>query len=98
MLKTIKVIHLAPGESLLILTEPAPTPAFDSTFTVQPSFASLTASLGESATLLSLVSFSKGTNKVFIHKKMELCSLNTRIFFGKLAFLPINYNFVVFDF
>lgn len=24
MLKTIKVIHLAPGESLLILTEPAP--------------------------------------------------------------------------
>ena len=27
MLKTIKVIHLAPGESLLILTQPAPTPA-----------------------------------------------------------------------
>lgn len=26
MLKTIKVIHLTPGESLLILLEPAPNP------------------------------------------------------------------------
>lgn len=37
MLKTIKVIHLAPGESLLILTQPAPTPAPPGAANAQPS-------------------------------------------------------------
>ena len=37
MLKTIKVIHLAPGESLVILTEPAPTPAPPGAAIAQPS-------------------------------------------------------------
>ena len=37
MLKTIKVIHLAPGESLLILTQPAPTPAPPRAANAQPS-------------------------------------------------------------
>ena len=37
MLKTIKVIHLAPGESLLILTEPAPTPVPLGAANAQPS-------------------------------------------------------------
>ena len=36
MLKTIKVIHLAPGESLLILTQPAPTPAPPGAANAQP--------------------------------------------------------------
>ena len=37
MLKTIKVINLAPGESLLILTQPAPTPAPPGAANAQPS-------------------------------------------------------------
>ncbi len=37
MLKTIKVIHLAPGESLLILTEPAPPPVPLGAANAQPS-------------------------------------------------------------
>ena len=37
MLKTIKVIHLAPGESLLILAEPAPNPVPPGTANAQPS-------------------------------------------------------------
>ena len=37
MLKTIKVIHLAPGESLLILTGPAPNPVPPGAANAQPS-------------------------------------------------------------
>lgn len=37
MLKTIKVIHLTPGESLLILTEPVPNPVPPGAANAQPS-------------------------------------------------------------
>ena len=37
MLKTIKVVHLAPGESLLILTEPTPNPVPPDASNAQPS-------------------------------------------------------------
>lgn len=36
MLKTIKVIRLAPGESLLILTDPAPKPVPSGAADAQP--------------------------------------------------------------
>lgn len=36
MMKTIKVIHLAPGESLLILTDPAPKPVPPDAAVIQP--------------------------------------------------------------